>query len=167
MDPQTRDALEGYFLEDSLRLFQLSGEDNSKPIKLLVQEKQKFIEQFGRTKAAYKRSGKGSLFVKLVLYSSRAQMTFYLSLPMVYGKVDTFLQTYIDYRHITCSRTRYFQAVYKTKMGYVLIYLPITQSEIAIAYTDGSIANLKVELSNSYTIPHMLGFLTPDEENHR
>ncbi|KAI8138256.1 hypothetical protein BJV82DRAFT_673801 [Fennellomyces sp. T-0311] len=129
VDPQTRDALEGYFLEDSLRLFQLAGEDTSKPMKLLMQEKQKFIEQFGRTKTGYRRSD------DLLLESTDGQW-----------------------------KGRYFFAnIYRLSAYHLLA----NKNDIAIAYIDGSIASLKLELSNCYTIPHMLGFLTPDKENHR
>ena len=66
-DPQTRDALEGYFLEDSFRLFHLSGEYTSKSIKSLMQEKENFVEQFGKAKSGHKRIGK-DLFYSFYLY---------------------------------------------------------------------------------------------------
>ncbi|KAI7884422.1 hypothetical protein K492DRAFT_204753 [Lichtheimia hyalospora FSU 10163] len=58
VDPQTRDALEGYFLEDSPRLFSISctsSDGSTKTIQSLMQERQNFVEQFGRQKLSLHR----------------------------------------------------------------------------------------------------------------
>lgn len=63
VDPQTRDALEGYFLEGRPRLFtltpsQMETNSGSKSLQTLLQEKQGFVEAFGRRKSCNMQSGK-------------------------------------------------------------------------------------------------------------
>lgn len=72
VDPQTRDALEGYFLEDSPRLFSISctsPDGSTKTIQSLMQERQNFVEQFGRQKLSLHRMGKTCITFLLLLFS--------------------------------------------------------------------------------------------------
>ncbi|KAI9492110.1 hypothetical protein BDB00DRAFT_461893 [Zychaea mexicana] len=73
--------------------------------------------------------------------------TIYWSLHTDNGRDDTFLPTFTDYLLIIYSQTKY--------------------SEIAIAYLEDALATLKSELSNCYAIPHILGFIIPNDEKFR
>ncbi|KAI9315288.1 hypothetical protein BX666DRAFT_2028858 [Dichotomocladium elegans] len=61
LDPQTRDALEGYFLEGAPRLFSLvsntlSDSGTAKSAKSILQDRQTFVEQFGKSKLEHQRA---------------------------------------------------------------------------------------------------------------
>ncbi|KAI7861002.1 Dbl homology domain-containing protein [Circinella umbellata] len=126
-DPQTRDALEGYFLEDSFRLFHLSEEYTSKSIKSLMEEKENFVEQFGKAKSGHKR-------------------------------IDDHL---LEFTHGQWKGRYFFANIYRLSTYQLLP----NKSAIAIAYLEGSFTSLKSQLSNCFTIPHMLGFIIPNKND--
>ncbi|KAI9278409.1 Dbl homology domain-containing protein [Phascolomyces articulosus] len=129
-DPQTRDALEGYFLEDAFRLFHVSGEYTSTPTKTLMQEKEKFVEQFGKAKSSHRRHDEH------LLEFTQSQW-----------------------------KGRYFFANIYRLSTYSM--LP-NKSEMAIAYLrEDSLSNMKAQLTNCYIIPHMLGFIIPEDDHFK
>lgn len=82
VDPQTRDALEGYFYDSAPRLFTLSTSavDGSvaraEHTQAWLHERRKFIEQFGKAKMAQRtQQGKGKWRLIMTMFFAQRLLT--------------------------------------------------------------------------------------------